>query len=183
MKNYKIFMFAALLFVGLGASSCFDITEEYHFKKDGSGSAKFTMDMAQMMEMMESFAGAMDSTGEGGMDQLNDLFESDEMAAALSEIPGISNVKSLSSKETKIFGYSYEFENVDALNNAIAATGGDMNLMSSMMMGGEGEGDVESEDENMFVMKGKKLQRLMSIEMPSEEGETDEETEQYKQMA
>lgn len=57
----------ALLFALLAFSSCFDITEEYWFKKDRSGRYEMSFDMSMMgsyQQMLQSLAEASDSTGQ-----------------------------------------------------------------------------------------------------------------------
>lgn len=171
-KHFRPYINMVLLFLALGMTSCFDITEEYHFNKDGSGSAKFVIDLAQMMEMMESFAGSMDSLGEG-MESMDEMFETTDLVDALMRLPGIRNVKNLSSKDKKVFGYSYDFANLESLNNALVATQGDMSMMSALGMTG-GEQDEESANDNIFEKKGKKLTRIFTIP----EKEADEESEE-----
>jgi hypothetical protein len=63
MQPFRTYILAALVFIVLGASACFDIEENYHFRKDGSGTAQVTVDISQMMSMLKSFSQSMDSLG------------------------------------------------------------------------------------------------------------------------
>lgn len=180
-KPFNLFLLIGLFCVVIASSACFDIEETYNFRKDGSGTATVKLDMSQMIDMMASFAGSLDSTGEAD-ESIDELFAENEAAANLGRIPGISNVKDLNDKEAGIIGYSYEFTDVEALNNALVATEGSLNMEE--IMGQETETGGESDAENRFVKKGKKLQRIYV--MPAQEDDEedlDEEEEQYKQMA
>jgi hypothetical protein len=180
-KPFNFFMLIGLFCVVVASSSCFDIEETYHFRKDGSGTAMVKLDMSQMIDMMASFAGSLDSTGEAD-ESVDQLFKENEAAANLGRIPGISKVKDLNDKESGIIGYSYEFASVEALNNALVATEGSLNM--DELMGSESETGGESDAENRFVKKGKKLQRIYVMPPQEQDDEdTDEEAEQYKQMA
>jgi hypothetical protein len=86
-------------------------------------------------------------------------------------------------QEAGIIGYSYEFANVEALNNALVATEGSMD-MDKLMGGGEEGGSMETMSENRFEMKKKKLVRVFTMEAGADDDEEgDSEEEQYKQMA
>lgn len=179
-KPFNLLFLTGLFCVVIASSACFDIEETYHFRKDGSGTAAVKLDLSQMIDMMASFAGSLDSTGEAD-ESIDELFAENEAVANLGRIPGISKVKDLNDKEAGIIGYSYEFASVEALNNALVATEGSLNMEE--IMGQESETGGESDAENRFVKKGKKLQRIYVMPPQDEEEETDEEEEQYKQMA
>ena len=183
MKQYKIFTFLMLLFVALGSSSCFDILEEYYFNKDGSGTATYTVDVKQMVSMLESFGEGLDSLGNTG-ESVDEMFEDTKAVTQLGKLPGIRNVKNLSDKDAGIVGYSYEFADMEALNNAIIATQENMDFAASMGLGGE-EGGGETTADNSFSIKGKRFTRILELDTPDaddpEEGE--EADKQYEEMA
>lgn len=178
MKKLRLIHYVLLLLVGISTSSCFDILEEYEFNADGSGHARYTVDVSQMVDLMSSLS-EMDSTGEGSK-SMEDMFAENNSVQALKNIPGISNVVSLSDKEAKVIGFSYDFESIEALNNALAVEGGESEMMGGMGMdlGGEGK-------ENYVSLKGKKFKRVFNF--PDEEEEAKDEAEgeeaQYEEMA
>lgn len=177
MRNYfKTFITLALILTGIGFSSCFDILEEYHFNSDGSGSAKMIVDVSKMVDMMEAFGSALDSTSEGS-ESIDEMFDKNESIETLKKLPGISNIVNLNSKENKVIGYSYDFSNIEALNNAIVA--GRDNLGLGEMLG-TNEMNTESDNENSFSLVKKKFKRVMDMKMDQEE---DSENAEYMGMA
>jgi hypothetical protein len=184
MRNsYKTLFGLAMLLMALGFSSCFDILEEYRFNADGSGTAKMEVDISKMMALMEGFGSAMDSLGggdgEGG--KMDEMFEDKESIENLKKIPGISNVVNLSSRERKVIGYTFDFENVAALNTALVVQNDGMGMGSMLGKMGAG-GDNETENDNSISYTGKKFHRSMDMKMP-EGDEDDEETKQGMEMA
>lgn len=186
---FKFLQVSALALVVMLSSSCFDVVEEYFFNKDGSGTASFQVDMSQMMSMMEMFGAMADSSGDGEdpMGELNEIFEENEAIAMLQGIAGISNVRNLNDKENSIFGYAYDFENIDALNNAISANQSSDILMSAAL--GMEEGGDESEPAGQFKRKGKKFERTHAVDasvearMKEKEESGEEEGEEEGMMA
>jgi hypothetical protein len=179
-KPFNLFLLIGLFFVVIGSSSCFDIEEIYHFRKDGSGTATVKIDMSQMMELMSSLSESLDSLGDGD-ESIDKMFAENEAAVNLEKIPGISKVKDLNDKETGIIGYSYDFTSVEALNNALVATEGSLDM--DELMGGEGEQSTETDAENRFVSKGKTLTRIFVMPKKADKEDLGEEEEQYQQMA
>lgn len=182
MRKYFNTLFGlALLIIALGASSCFDIFEEYEFNPDGSGKARVVVDVSKMIEMVEAFGSALDSTGDGEDRSMDEMFQENETYNLLKSVPGISNVQNLNSKEKKQIGYSFEFKDVDALNAAMVAHGNDFGLGGALGMGAD-EGAGETERENTFSFAGKKFSRKLDMKMDPTKME-DEEQEQYASMA
>lgn len=178
-KPFKLFTAVALLFITLGTSSCFDIFEAYHFNKDGSGTARFSVDLSQMMSLLESFAASMDSSDNTG-ESIDQMFEDTETVQMLNQIPGISNVKNLNDKSKGIVGFSYHFASLEALNNAVIATDGNMDM--GAIFGVESEGVAgESNSENFFSRKKNTWSRTFEVNQPQDD--PDGEEEQMAQMA
>jgi hypothetical protein len=119
----------------------------------------------------------MDSTGEGSK-SMDDMFSENNSVITLKTVPGIKNVVNLSDKETKIVGYSYEFESIEALNNALAIEGGENEMMAGMGMNMGGEGK-----ENYVSLKGKKFKRVFSFPEEEAKDEAEGEEAQYEEMA
>ena len=113
---------AVLLLSIITLSGCITIEEHYTFKKNGSGSMEYVIDMSTMKELMDSMEGAFggDEGGEDGA--ANDDGELDmdltENVDALKGIPGISKVK-VDDKEDWVRRISFKFKDLDALNQAL----------------------------------------------------------------
>lgn len=149
LKSWRVFFFitAPLVLV-----SCFNITEEYHFNNDGSGTAKFQIDMSQVISLMQTFIES-DSTG-NSQKSMDSLFSNEETINALHEIPGIFDINNTSNAETGIVEYTYSFKNLDALNKAIlVAKGG--SSMGIDMNSGQGK--------NLFTVNKKTLKRIFEV--------------------
>lgn len=137
------------VFVMLFATGCFDIVEEYHVNRDGSGHAIYTVDLSEMGELMASFGGGDDESA----DSLKEAFELTDEMEALRNIPGISNVKNESDPDSWVLSYSYDFESIEALNRVAEQEHGGGNMMDAMMMGEQGsESPVVS-----YMIKGTKF--------------------------
>lgn len=105
-KNLLAALAGLLLFTG-----CITIEENYTFKKDGSGTMQYVVDMSELGEMMKSFG------GDGAMGDMGNMDMSSEIAA-LKNIPGISKVK-LDSKKKWVQRINFAFKDVNALNRAL----------------------------------------------------------------
>ncbi|MCB0780956.1 MAG: hypothetical protein KDC03_15785, partial [Flavobacteriales bacterium] len=57
---------AALFLLVITLSGCITIEEHYTFKKNGSGSMEYVIDMSVMKELMDSMEGAFGEEGEDG---------------------------------------------------------------------------------------------------------------------
>ena len=97
-------------------TGCITVEEHYNFKKNGSGTMEYVIDMSSMVEMMEALGAMKDENGDpiGGDDNGPDLTKDVD---GLKEIPGISKVK-LSEKDM-VSRIRYRFENLEALNKAL----------------------------------------------------------------
>ena len=112
---------AALLLLVITLSGCITIEEHYTFKKNGSGSMEYVIDMSVMKELMDSMEGDFGEEGEdgkegsGGEDLDMDLTENVD---ALKGISGISGVK-VDDKEDWVRKIKFKFKDLDALNKAL----------------------------------------------------------------
>jgi hypothetical protein len=177
MKKLRLIHYVLLILIGISTSSCFDILEEYEFNADGSGRVRYTVDVSKLVDLMGSLS-EMDSTGESG-NKMDEMFTENNNVQILKSIPGISNVMDLNDKDTKIIGYSYAFESVEALNNTLAIEGSENEMMSAMGMSTDGEGK-----ENFVSLKGKKFKRTLNFpESGEEEDKAEGEEAQYEEMA
>ncbi len=134
MKHMRYILF---LFVALTLASC-SMTQKVHFNKDWSGSVISDFDYS-MLYMM---AGDSLSEIEGA-----DAMDMTSVVTDLARIDGITNVQVLKSEEG-YFKFSYDFEDIDALNAASAS--GDMGNNSGLM-------ESPEEVKPVYSVKGKKL--------------------------
>jgi hypothetical protein len=98
-------------------TGCLTIEENYAFKKDGSGSMEYVVDLSafgELMKSMEEMGGGKDKgkDGMGEMDMKDD-------AKAIGDIPGIKKVKIKREKEGFIQRLSFRFKDITALNAAL----------------------------------------------------------------
>ena len=98
-------------------SGCLTIEENYTFKKDGSGTLEYVVDMSAMMEMMKGFEAMADKKdkkdeGPGNMDMAEDMVK-------LKQIPGIKKVKVKKEKDGYVQRLSFRFADLAALNKAL----------------------------------------------------------------
>lgn len=107
-------LLGATLFTG-----CLTIEENYTFKKDGSGTMEYVVDMSQLGQMMSTLGEMSEEGGGGGMKDMGTM-DMSEQVAALKEIPGIRKVK-LNSKQDWVQRLSFSFSDLDALNSALNA--------------------------------------------------------------
>lgn len=114
MKNlfFVLIAAAACLFSG-----CIVVEENYTFKKNGSGSMVYVMDMHEMMEQMGSI---MDMAGgENGENPFAGAAKGfKEQADKIKTLSGISKVKFEEDKKG-IYKISFNFKNIKALNDAL----------------------------------------------------------------
>lgn len=103
-----------LLVLMVAFTGCLTIEERYTFKKDGSGTMTYVVDMSEMGEMMDGLSKVTKETG--GTDE--PVMELDEEAAALKVLPGISKVKVSKGKEW-VRSVTFRFKDIAALNAAL----------------------------------------------------------------
>ncbi len=165
MKKFKNLIFAALAIVTLSMSSCLHIVEELTFRKNGKGSYKMSLDMGEMKSMMEMFKNmapdsAQTETPEspmggadmsGGMSQMGK--EISGVAASLKGLNGIANVVEINDTTNLLFGYSFDFDNVKALNEALKIINKEK---------------YQSKSEEFFKFSGKSFERTSAGDMGEE---------------
>jgi hypothetical protein len=106
-----VILVGLLLFTG-----CLTIEENYTFKKNGSGTMEYVVDVSELGKLMESFSELGDGKKEG-MDGMGAM-DMSEQVAALKAIPGIGKVK-LDKKKKWVQKVSFSFKDVGALNAAL----------------------------------------------------------------
>lgn len=121
---------SALLF-----TSCLTVTETYTFKKNGSGTMEYTLDMSEMASLL-----AMAGQEDGG-DATSEI-SMERIGKELEGISGISGVSYKDDKDTYVFKLSFKFNSLKALNEALA-----------YVISNKGE-EAETESEAYFTMEG-----------------------------
>lgn len=107
-------MLTAILFLAVG---CITIEENYTFKKDGSGTMEYVIDLSSFADLMKSMKEMSDDKGKGD-DSMGEMDMKDEMAR-IKGIKGISKVKVKEEKDGFIQRLSFRFADVNALNEAL----------------------------------------------------------------
>lgn len=104
-------------FSGIPAfTGCITIEENYAFKKNGSGTMEYVIDLSELGDMMKTLNSAGD--GEPKSDGDISTMDMNDEVAALKGIPGIGKVK-LNTKKAWVQRLSFSFKNVTALNAAL----------------------------------------------------------------
>ena len=112
LRTRSLALFA--LFVAF--TGCITIEENYSFKKDGSGTMEYVVDMSAIGDMMKAFEDFnKDNKKEDGDVGTMDLKEE---VSALKGIPGIKKVK-VNDREKYVQRLKFAFADVNALNAAL----------------------------------------------------------------
>lgn len=129
MKNSKNLLTLLFAIGVLTLTSCLHIVEEVTFRNDKTGTYKMTIDMSEIKSMMDALkdvgedsTATEEASGEedSGDTDMGDLGEElSGVAKSLRGVAGISNIKEMNDTSTYIFGYSFDFANVEALNKAM----------------------------------------------------------------
>lgn len=96
-------------------SGCLTIEEQYTFRKNGSGSMTYVVDLSELGELLESFGDGANTDAAGNGPGMMDM---SEQVAKLSALPGIRKVK-LNTKKKWVQRISFDFADVSALNRAL----------------------------------------------------------------
>ncbi|MBL8001530.1 MAG: hypothetical protein JNL05_06170 [Flavobacteriales bacterium] len=97
-------------------SSCLTIEENYTFKKDGSGTMEYVIDLSAFADLMKSMEGLSD--GKSSTDGMGEM-DMKEESARLKAIKGISKVKVKEEKDGFVQRLSFRFADINALNEAL----------------------------------------------------------------
>lgn len=117
MRNFTWFI---LCFAGLFFAAC-NVTQSVHFNRDYSGDFKVVMDISDLLDL-SSELGMSEESMEGGDTDLSSEFDSADIAEQINAIEGISSA-SVSLSDLGEMVIQYEFDDVDALNRALANMG------------------------------------------------------------
>lgn len=136
------------LFAVVLLSGCLTIEEHYSFKRNGSGTMEYVVDISELMGLMESFSGD-DEEGGGappasGMDMTSEV-------EALKQLPGISKVK-LDTRKKWVQRISFKFKDVDALNSALNVIMADSSGASHTFFRWEGDTLVRTSNRHAYEL-------------------------------
>mgnify|MGYP000870864349 CR=1 FL=1 len=162
MKNFKNLFLAGLAVASLAFTGCLHIIEEVTFRDSGKGNYTMTLDMSAMKGMMDMLKNmSPDSTGgteipsqgeqDNSMAQMGK--ELSGVASTLRNLKGIMNVTEINDTASFKFGYSFDFEDVAALNRALKVVNKDK---------------YDSDVEEVFKFNGKNFERLGTGDMGAE---------------
>lgn len=112
MRITRPLLLAAIFIVGL--TGCITIEEQYSFKKNGSGTMTYVLDMREMGEMLKNLGDGEKKEDGGDMGQLSINGHAD----ALKSIAGVSKVK-LDTRTEWVQKLSFNFADIAALNRAL----------------------------------------------------------------
>jgi len=119
--RYTFLILVSTLLLALPA--CITIEEIYTFKKNGSGSMTYVIDMREMAPLLKMAQEQQEMDFEG-------MLEGDMFSDRLVGISGISKVEAYESDEELLFGVSFKFDDLPALNAALNAINSDQNMMA-----------------------------------------------------
>jgi hypothetical protein len=122
----------SLLLIIILFSSCFELREEIDLNKDGSGTYRLLLDMSQSKATID-LAQKMKQDDESNKNlttTIDSTFAKSVMR--FSQIKGISQAKDSVNKVDYVFGVLFKFENIEALNNAMAELNKDENGQSTL---------------------------------------------------
>jgi hypothetical protein len=103
----------ALFGMAMLISGCLTIEENYTFKKDGSGTLEYVVDLSEMGELMKGLPG-----GDGKDDGLGQMDMKDDLSK-LKKLPGIRKVKLKKEKDGFVQRLSFRFADLSSLNGAL----------------------------------------------------------------
>ena len=99
-------------------TGCITIEENYTFKKNGSGTMEYVVDMSQIGEMLKAIEDMGDGKGKEDKDAGLNQLDMKEQVSALKNVPGIKKVK-LNNKDKYVQRVSFAFADLNALNAAL----------------------------------------------------------------
>ncbi|MCK5857669.1 MAG: hypothetical protein KAG64_09265 [Bacteroidales bacterium] len=114
MKKRFVYLFA--LFISLSFSSCITLLDEINLNADKSGSVFIGLESGMLASVLNM---AKDQIPADMMKSVNEF--PNEATKRISDIKGISNIKTLDKVGDGRLGISFNFSNTKALNNAYYA--------------------------------------------------------------
>lgn len=142
----RIGVLSILFLVSASLSGCLDIEEQISLNRNGSGSYSITIDMEEVMSMLQSFMEADQSGQLNIFDTMDSTLR--EQVQTLRGVSGLSNVSHQAEGYT--FKISYDFDKVATLNEALSSGGGISGGMGGFLGAGE---DVETGPSYVWTKK------------------------------
>ncbi|MBP6313615.1 MAG: hypothetical protein KA408_15175 [Flavobacteriales bacterium] len=149
-------------------TGCLTIEENYVFKKDGSGTMEYVVDLSEMGELMKSFEDASKDGGEGGASDLSTM-DMEEEVAALQKIPGIQKVK-VNKKVEWVQRVSFKFKDLVALNAALNVLMPDSSGTTTEFFKWEGNDLVRINNDHAYELGAGMAESANEGEEQAEEG-------------
>lgn len=115
-KRFSLRSVALVAALAVLLPGCLTIEENYTFKKDGSGTMEYVVDMSELAELMKGLPGKDKKGKDDGLGKM-DLTE---VKDRLKGIPGVSKVKMKEEKDGFIQRLSFKFKDINALNGALS---------------------------------------------------------------
>lgn len=113
LKSPPAFLWA-ILASALLLCGCLTIEENYTFKKNGSGTMEYVVDMSALADMMKS----MDLGGKNEKDE-PDAMGLRQQAGMLKDVAGLKHVRMKEQKDGYVQRVSFAFQDIAALNRAL----------------------------------------------------------------
>lgn len=117
MKYLKSITFA--LSVVLLFSNCFELREEVNVKEDGTGDMKLIVNLSESKENVKKYLGSGDANGVAVPSQENIDKILNHVQVVVRGVKGLTNVEAKSDYNSYVFTISAQFDNVDAVNEAV----------------------------------------------------------------
>ena len=98
-------------------TSCLTLSESYEFKKNGSGSMAYLIDMGELASILK-----MAKENEKEEDKENDIasqFSFEEVSKKIENIDGISHIEIINDLDKYQFGVNFKFKSLASLNKAL----------------------------------------------------------------
>jgi hypothetical protein len=160
------YLVGLLLFTG-----CLTIEENYTFKKNGSGTMEYVVDISELGKLMESFSELGEGKQDGSSEGLGAM-DMSEQVNALKAIPGVGKVK-LDKKKKWVQKVSFTFKDVNALNAALNQLMRDSSGVAHEFFRWEGNTLVRSNNRHAYEIGANMAKG--EDEGPGESGEEGEE--------
>lgn len=101
------------------ATSCLDIQESIYLRNDGSGKFALTVDLEEMEGLLKILK-RLDSDGDPQKDVMKEVdINFEDLRKKLTKQAGISQVRTINENNSRLLGITFEFADVNALNNAL----------------------------------------------------------------
>ncbi len=117
-SKYPLLRMAALALIVL-ATGCLTIEENYTFRKDGSGTMEYVVDMSDVKGMADMFSDKGDKKSGKKPKEDGPITGSDAKVGSLKKLEGIKKVKIKNEQDGFVQRISFAFKDVDALNRAL----------------------------------------------------------------